>query len=204
MITITGSANRQFIFPSDLPSATVYYRDFDRIVNYLPHIQLVACYGPNQFRAVYQTIELGVYRVRIYCDVQVHFNEATRTLHVSPLYGPTPVKQSVSVQSLTAQGYFTSQSIFQWHDRMTRIDYRLQLKASLPKPLGLRLIPDVVMNQIADSIVRWRIDEIAEGFIERSTKAYRRRISPPPARPEFCPAALPLRAGRAPRDRQTD
>jgi hypothetical protein len=204
MISIAGSTDRQFIFPSDLPSATAYYRDVDRILTYLPHIQLVARYGPDQFRALYQTIELGVYRVRIYCDMQIHFDETTHTLHVDPLYGPTPVKQSVSVQSLTAQGFFTSRSIFHARDHAAEIDYRLQLKASLPKPLGLRLIPDAVINQIADSIVDWRIDEIAEGFIDRSIKEYRHRISLPPARPKLCPAALPLRAGRAPRGHQID
>jgi hypothetical protein len=194
-------------------SATSYYHDFNGIFNYLPHIQPVAQYGPNQFRALYHTIELGLYRVRIYCDLQVHFDAATQTLHVMPLPGLKPVKPVVTVSSLTAQGYFTSQSIFRAYGRSTHIDYQLQLYASLPKPFGLKLIPDGVMNQIAASITDWRIREIAEGFIEQSIRAYQRpaaiMVAPATlkshsARRESCSAGLPLRAGHAPRDRQID
>ncbi len=213
MITIAGSTHRHFIFPGDVGSATSYYCDFNCILNYLPHIQLVAQYGPNQFRALYHTIELGAYRVRIYCDLQVHFDVAAQTLHVTPLPGMNPVRQAVTVSSLTAQGYFTSQSIFHAHDHGTHIDYRLQLHASLPKPFGLILIPDAVMNQIAASITNWRIHEIAEGFIERSIQAYQRptsmmvagaTINSHSTRREACPVGLPLRAGLAPRDHQID
>ncbi len=202
MITIAGSAHRQFSFPADLRSATQYYRDFDTILTYLPHIHLITRYDSNQFRALYETIELGIYHVRIYCDLQVHFDEGMQTLHVTPLYGPPPVKQSVTVKSLVAQGYFNSQSIFHTPGDRTRIDYRLQLKARLPKPLGLSLIPDAVMNQIATSITEWRIHEIAEGFIERSITEYRRRVSRYAAPPEWCPVALPLPAVRDRRDRR--
>lgn len=213
MITIAGSTHRHFIFPGDVRSATSYYHDFNCIFNYLPHIQLIAQYSPNQFRALYHTLELGVYRVRIYCDLQVHFEAATQTLHVTPLHGVRPVEQLVTVSSLTAQGYFTSQSIFRAHDRCTHIDYQLQLRASLPKPFGLKLIPDAVMNQIAASITHWRIHEIAEGFIERSIQAYQRpasimvapaAITARSTRREPCSVGLPLRAGHAPRDRQVD
>ncbi len=213
MITIAGSTHRHFIFPGDVRSATSYYHDLNSILNYLPHIQLVAQYGPNQFRALYHTIELGAYRVRIYCDLQVHFDDAAQTLHVTPLPGMNPVRQAVTVSSLTAQGYFTSQSIFHAHDHGTYIDYQLQLHASLPKPFGLKLIPDAVMNQIAASITNWRIHEIAEGFIERSIQAYQRpaSIMAAPAalqshstQRESCSAWLPRRAGHVPSDHQTD
>ncbi len=188
------------MFPGDLRAATAYYRDFDTILGLLPHISLVHKYAPNQYRALYHTIELGVYRVKIYCDLQVHYDAATHTLDVTALPGRPPIKQSVTIQSLIAQGYFTSRSIFQADGPCTRIDYALQLQASLPKPFGLSLMPDVVMNQIANSIAEWRIHEIAEGFIARSIDAYR-AVSP--MRPELCPAVLPLPVVRERRDRQT-
>ena len=172
MITLNGSTQRQFVFPDTLAAATRYYRNFDAIFDLLPHICLVQKYGPNRYRALYHTIELGVYRVKIYCDLQVHFDEASQTLNVSPLLGPTPVRQSVSVQALVAQGQFTSQSVFVAHGDETRIDYKLRIAAALPKPIGLILVPDAAMNQVTNSIAGWRIHEIAGGFIDRSIAAY--------------------------------
>lgn len=204
MITLNGSTHRQFTFPGDLRAATAYYRDFDTILSLLPHISLVHKYAPNQYRALYHTTELGVYRVKIYCDLQVHYDALTHTLEVTALPGQPPIKQSVTVQSLIAQGFFTSRSIFRadggGETPRTHIDYALQLDARLPKPFGLSLMPDVVMTQIANSIAEWRIHEIAEGFITRSIQAYR-VVSP--TRPELCPAVLPLPVVRGRRDRQT-
>jgi len=200
VITLDGSTQRQFTFPGDLQAATDYYRDFDTILGLLPHITLVHKYAPNQYRALYHTTELGVYRVKIYCDLQVRYNAVTRTLEVNPLPGRPLIKQSVTVQALTAQGLFSSRSIFQADGSHTRIDYALQIGARLPKPFGLGLIPDGVMSHIANSIAEWRIHEIAEGFIAKSIEAYR---TAKPARPELCPVVLPRPVARVARDRQT-
>ncbi len=201
MITLNGSTQRQFVFPDTLAVATRYYRDFDAIFDLLPHISLVQKYGPNRFRALYHTIELGVYRVKIYCDLQMHFDEASQTLNVSPLLGPTPVRQSVSVQALVAQGQFTSQSVFVARGDETRVDYRLRIAAALPKPIGLSLVPDAAMNQVTHSIADWRIHEIAGGFIDRSIAMYQSAHS---VRRESCPAVLPRPVALAPVDLQID
>lgn len=203
MITLDGSTRRTFTFPDHLDAATRFYRDFDTVLQLLPHISLVQKYGPNQYRALYHTTELGAYRVKIYCDLHVQFQAATQTLHVAPLRGLPPVKQSVGVQALVAQGYFTSKSVFRTHGAETRVDYELQLGASLPKPFALSLVPDSVMNQIASSIADWRIHEIAEGFITRSIAAYHRQPIMTAA-PEYCPAALQPLAAREPASLQID
>ena len=179
----------------------VFYRDFSRILHYLPHIHLIKVYGPDQFRVMYHTLELGVYRVRIYCDLQVRFDEASQTLHVAPLWNKPPVKSEATVHSLTAQGYFTSQSIFRPRSDYCVVDYRLSLEARLPKPFGLMLMPDKVIEQIASNITDWRIHEIAGGFIKRSVQEYREQAAATmngvqavhSARPEWHPAAVALR-----------
>ncbi len=89
MIRITGTTRQTFSFPADVATASRFYRDFSRILHYLPHIQLVKAYGPDQFRVMYHTLELSVYRVRIYCDLQVSYDEASQTLHVTPLLEQT-------------------------------------------------------------------------------------------------------------------
>jgi hypothetical protein len=177
VIKITGTTRQTFSFPADVATASNFYRDFSHILRYLPHIHLIRAYGPDQFRVMYHTLELSVYRVRIYCDLQVRFDEASHTLHVTPLFNKPPVRSEATVHSLTAQGYFTSQSIFQGHGDYSVVDYQLSLEARLPKPFGLMLMPDRVIEQIASNITDWRIHEIAGGFIKRSVQEYREQAA---------------------------
>jgi hypothetical protein len=198
VIKITGSTRQTFSFPADLATAADFYRDFSRILHYLPHIHMVRAYGSEQFRVMYHTLELGVYRVRIYCDLQVRYDEASQTLHVAPLLNKPPVKSKATVRSLTTQGYFASQSVFRARGDHSVVDYQLSLEARLPRPLGLLLMPDKVIEQIASNITDWRIDEIASGFIRRSVHAYRRQATATAsgmsaagsAQQEWCPAAV--------------
>ncbi len=173
MILINGTSRQTFLFPADIATASKFYGDFGRILPYLPHIQLVKAYRPDQFRVMYHTLELNVYRVRIICDLQVHYNETTQTLHVTPLFDKPPVRPEVTINSLSAQGTFTSQSVFRAHGEQTSVDYGLNLEARLPKPFGLMLLPERVTQQIAQNITEWRIHEIAGGFIKRSIQEYR-------------------------------
>lgn len=173
MIKINGTTRQTFLFPSDVAEAVTFYGDFGRILPYLPHIYLIKAYRHDQFRVMYHTFELNVYRVRIVCDLQVHFNDATQTLHVAPIFDKPPVRTEATVNSLTAQGYFTSRSIFRAQGEQTSVDYGLDLEARLPKPFGLMLMPDKVLQQIAQNITEWRIHEIAGGFIKRSTQEFR-------------------------------
>jgi hypothetical protein len=189
VIKIAGTTRQTFNFPADIAVASNFYRDFSRILRYLPHIQLVKAYGPDQFRVMYHTLELSVYRVRIYCDLQVWYDEDTQTLHTAPLLNKPPVRSEATVHSLTAQGYFTSQSIFRSRGDHSLVDYRLSLEARLPKPFGLMLMPDKVIQQIAGNITDWRIHEIAGGFIKRSIQGYRQQALEDRARPEARAAA---------------
>jgi hypothetical protein len=192
MITIAGTTHQVFGFPADVTAASGFYRDFSRILHYLPHIHLIKAYGPDQFRVMYHTLELSVYRVRIYCDLQVRYDEAGQTLHVTPLLNKPPVRSEATVHSLTAQGYFTSRSIFRLHGDHSLVDYQLSLEARLPKPFGLMLMPDRVIEQIASNITDWRIHEIAGGFIKRSVQEYRGSLAQPvrPVRPEWQPVVV--------------
>ena len=194
MILINGTSRQTFIFPAEISTASAFYRDFSRILHYLPHIYLVKAYGPDQFRVMYHTLELNVYRVRIYCDLQVRYNETTQTLHVTPLFDKPAVRTEVTVNSLSGQGFFTSQSVFRVQGDQTCVDYGINLEARLPKPFGLMLMPDRVLQQIAGNITEWRVHEISNGFIKRSIQEYRElalRGSPEverASRPESCSA----------------
>jgi hypothetical protein len=174
VITLTGSVHRSFTFPANVPTTCAYYGDYQRLFRYLPHIHLVKVYAPNQFRLLYDTTELGMYRVQICCDLHAAFDQKTHALSLTPLTGVAPVRSSVTVTSLTAQGQYASVSTFRAAGDHTICDYRLELKATLPRPFGLSLMPNSMVNQIASNVTQWRIREIADGFIERSIEEFRR------------------------------
>ena len=172
MIEIAGSSRRSFTFPAELPLAYAYYGDVGRLLGYLPHICLVRAYEADRFRLLYQTTELGAYHIRIFADVQTTLEEDGWILRVHPLDGPEPVQPQAGLSSSTTQGYFTSRSVFRDEGAETRISYELQLEAQLPPPLGLRLMPGMVINRIAGSITKMRTRETVDGFIERSVSAF--------------------------------
>jgi hypothetical protein len=172
MMQVTGSTQRSFVFPTELPTAFAYFSDLDRILTYLPHICVVRAYRFNQFRMLYSTIELGVYHIRIFCDLQARLDEKERALSIIPLNGVPPAKTEKGVKSATTQGVFSSQSVFYADGGETTVEYSLELRAELPTPGGLRFMPRSVVNHIAHSITQSRISEIANGFIERSIDAF--------------------------------
>ena len=172
MITITGSVHRSFEFPSHSEAAFDFYANARRTLSMLPHISIVRQYCPDQYRMMYDTTELGIYRVRMLCDIQVELDRETSVLRIRPMTDPPPVAIEAGVYSLAGQGFFSSESIFRDTGQSTLVDYRFQLGADLPVPFGIRFMPESVLNGIASSITQWRIDEIVDGFIRRSLDTY--------------------------------
>lgn len=171
MIKVSGSARRAFVFPGELPLAYAYYSDVGRLLSYLPHICLVRAYGPDRFRLLYHATELGLYQIRLYADVQATLEDGW-VVRVDPLEGIPPVKAMAGVHSTSAQGYFSSQSVFHDEGDRTRIEYSLRLGGDLPTPQGLRLMPGMVVGRIARRITKMRMNEIANGFVERTGDAF--------------------------------
>lgn len=171
MIRVAGSARRSFIFPAELPLAYAYYADIGRVLSYLPHICLARTYGPDRLRLLYHSTELGIYQIRIFADVQTLLEDGP-VLRVHPLDRQPPVQPQSGAHSAMSQGYFTSQSIFHDMGNQTRIEYNLRLRADLPTPLSLRVMPGLIVDGITKSITNIRIREIAEGFIDRSIDAF--------------------------------
>ena len=171
MIRVAGSAHRSFLFPAERPLAYTYYADIGRALRHLPHICLAQTYGPDHLRLLYQSTELGIYRIRIFADVQTVVEDG-HVLHVQPVDNLPPIQVGSGAQSMTAQGEFASQSVFRDLGSQTEIEYTLRLQADLPKPGGLRVMPGLVVDSIARSITHTRIREIAAGFIARSVDAF--------------------------------
>lgn len=173
LIQITGSAQRYFSFPANLPTAMAYYSNLVPMLVHLPHICLIEDYGNNQFQACYTTTELGIYQVKIYCNLQAFVNPEVNTLQMVSLDGAPQVEAEAGFNFTTATGHFASKSVF-FEDEpdRTNIQYSLELRAELPKPFGLKYMFSDIVDKIAGSITYYRIDEIAEGFIKNSIKAF--------------------------------
>jgi len=174
MIQVAGSVSRSFLFPAPREAAVAYYCDFNQVVKHLSLISLVNELGNDRFRVMYHSTELGVYRIKIYCDVQTLFNEKENVLVVQTIddHPKMPVKSGWN--SSETHGAFASQSVFYEEGEQTRIEYKLHLRAAVPPPLGLRMVPAGVLNQIADNITAWRMDAIIDRFVEDTIKDFRR------------------------------
>jgi hypothetical protein len=172
MIQVSGSETRSFTVPAELPTAFAYYSDLGRILTYLPHISLVHAFSADQFRVLYSTTELGIYHIRIFCDLQASIDERQRSLILQPMTDVPQIRPAAGVKSATTHGYYRSKSVFRNTGSATSIEYSLELEAALPTPFGLRLAPGHVVNRIAHDITVRRTREIADGFIARSIDAY--------------------------------
>jgi hypothetical protein len=174
MIQVAGNARRTFAFPADLPTAFAYYSDVSRVLGYLPHIVLVRAFSYDQYRMLYDTVELGVYHIRIFCDIQTRLvaNGKQNLIRISPLTGVTPVEPHANLRAVTAQGAYTSTSTLHREGDRTEVEYSMALQARLPTPLGLRMMPGSMVDAIASNIAHARIHEIINGFVERSVEAF--------------------------------
>lgn len=172
MIKVIGSIERDFTFPGEPASALNYYSELERIAQYMPHIELVEVYNSHQIRVLYATTELGSYDINIYCDLQCKIDTADNTFTLLPLEGREEVPAKATLNSTMGQGMFALQARFTPNGAVSHVDYIIQLKAMLPRPLGMRLMPRRVVNRIAQNITDSRIREIADGFISDSVAAY--------------------------------
>lgn len=173
MIDIKATTRRTFIFPAPVPQALEFFSNFRRITEFLPHISLVQDFEDGRYRLLYATVELATYEIHIFADVATSLDEFAQTITVQPATNIKPVKSKATLRSLRASGSYSSQSFFrevgEWE---SEIEYVMELGATLPRPLGLNLIPTAVLNSIADNITHHRMEEIIDGFIERSILAF--------------------------------
>jgi hypothetical protein len=174
MIKITGSIKRSFIFPATVRESISFYSEFKRIIQFLPHISLVHMYSPNQIRVLFQSIELGAYTIRIFCDLACEADEENRAIKVFPVKIPLapPVLTETTVRGTTGHGLFSLDSYFYALGEKTRVEYVIRMQGQLDRPSAMKLMPRRVVNKIAQSITENRIREIADGFIQQSMGAF--------------------------------
>jgi hypothetical protein len=172
MIQIGGSAQRSFVFPANLRDAFACYRDIGGSFRFLPYISLVHRYAAGQYRLLYSSLESGLYRVKIFCDVLAAVEEDRYLIRISPFEGDSPVRAQAGLYSMTGQGFYNSEIHFTKCGDQTRIEYSIEMKASLPVPFTLRWIPDGLMEGIAQHHFYLHMDEVIDRFIEGSVQAY--------------------------------
>ena len=172
MIQIAGSAQRSYVFPAKLRDALAYYGDIGRSFRFLTYISVVHSYAAGQYRLLYNNLESGLYRVKIFCDVLAVVEEDRYLIRISPSERDPPVRAQAGLYSMTGQGFYSSEIHFSKCGEQTRIEYSIEMKASLPVPLTLRWIPDGLMNSIAQYRFYLHTDQVIDRFIEQSVLAY--------------------------------
>ena len=174
MIQVAGSVSRSFLFPASREIAANYYQDFKRVVKHLSLISMVKQIEADKFRVMYNSTELGIYNIKIYCDVQTIFDENESVLIVQTIDDHPKMPAKSGWNSSEAHGAFASQSVFYKEGDQTRIEYKLHLRAVVPPPLALRVVPTGVLDQIAGNITAWRMDTIVDQFVRSTIKDYHR------------------------------
>ena len=74
---------------------------------------------------------------------------------------------------MSGAGRYESTIRFRAHGDDTRIEYALKLSARVPTAASLRLLPAGLVQARTAQRFRARLDEILEGFAQRSIAAYR-------------------------------
>ncbi len=175
-IRLDGSVRRSFLFPASLDDTFAYYTRITHILQFLPHVTLLEALGENRYRVLYHSTELNVYRVRLYCDLRVDIDPRKHILTFAALEDSRPVTPKAGLDWLVAPGFYSSISVFhaRAEEGQTAVEYSLRLWADLPRPWGLGMLPNSTMNRIANAIARYRITEVADGFIKRTIADYLR------------------------------
>jgi len=169
MIEIKATTRRVFLFPAPVPLALHFFSDFRRVTQFLTHISLVREFENGRYRLLYSTVELAAYEIHIFADVATEVDEHTQTLTIRPAVDTVPVKSKARLRSLTAQGSYGSHSIFrEAENNHCQIEYIMELGATLPRPPGIKFVPESVLNSIADNITHRRMEEIIDDFITKS------------------------------------
>jgi hypothetical protein len=171
-IAIDGHVRRSFIFPAGIDVAFRFYRDLPRDFSFLRHIYVVRDNKSGCYRLKYETVEMGLYRVQIFCDVMAQFDQNPLTITFVSCPNEEPIPQKAGLHSLIAMGAYQSRSLFEDFNGQTLIHFELSLHANLSVPIGLAMIPAPVRKRVAQGISRYRIREIADSFISRSIKTY--------------------------------
>ncbi|NJN53702.1 MAG: hypothetical protein HC804_02455 [Anaerolineae bacterium] len=174
MIQISGSIQRSFIFPAEIAETLDFFSELIQVTQFMPHITLEHVYAPNQIRAMYESVELGAYTIRIFTDLEGKVDEEAQTISVYPVQIPTavPVQAGATMRETVGQGLFAIQAqLFDLEDQ-TRIEANLRLQAELEQPRGMNLMPKRVVNRIAQGITDHRLREMADGFIRTALDTY--------------------------------
>jgi hypothetical protein len=173
-LNIAVSDHREFTLAADLQAAAAHFRDFAKTLQDLPELRLAKTHANEKYRIVYSAAVAGVYRVDLYSDIQAQFDERDYVLVVSPLRGIAPVRPHVTLGSLTGQGEYSSRLALRAAGARTAATYDLAIAAAIPKPLALGLLPDAVARSAVERVVRRRVQEITDRFIERSIARLRK------------------------------
>ena len=168
MLHVSVSIHRKFKIACDLLGVEAHFRNFERMLEDLPDLNVSRVWGLHQYSIGYSMNFAGIYRVDLFSDVQARFDAADHVLVVSPLPGRPSVTAQATPWSLTGQGDYASRLVFHAQKDCTGADYDLTITADIPKPVRLNLVPDSVARIAVQAVVRRRVHEITDLFIVRT------------------------------------
>jgi hypothetical protein len=167
-IQIDGQARRGFIIPARRDAAFTYCCDFEKIFGLVPHLTIVRAYNDRCFRVRYQSTELGVYRIRIYADLQIILDEINWVLRLEPASGIDPVHPQAGWAAAEGHGWFTGQTRFYENEGDTKVVYNFRIQAQVPTPFSACILPPSMCRKIANSIASRRVKDITQSIVNNT------------------------------------
>mgnify|MGYP001157939851 CR=1 FL=1 len=174
MLHVSARIDRRFELPVRLAVAEAHFRDFRQTLPDLPELDLTAELGPGQYRVRYRATVRGVYQVELFTDIAAHYDDKAHALVVTALEGHEPVRSEVTLRSMKAHGRYASRLALAGKGVTTQVHYELAISADLPKPQGLRLLPDKLAAMAIEKVMQGRAEASTNAFIDRT----RQRLAP--------------------------
>jgi hypothetical protein len=172
VLNLSSSFQYAFQINTDRFTAYDYLADWRQSLPLLPYISIVKQHSGDCFRMLYSTRELGLYKVRIYCDAHLVCDDQKRILRFVPFEGILPVKSQAGIYSLTGHGFFTSETVFESRAHQTWLQYTLQIVSGVPIPGAYRYLPKAGLEDLLHALVQRRLEEIVTRFAERTTQVF--------------------------------
>lgn len=183
---ITGSARKKFYFPASQAVAFNYLGDVPQMMSLFPTVSIETkaslAGGEPAYRLRYESQEMGVYLVTVFCDAYLTLTPDQSALSLSPIRdaeSPFPaVKPKVSSNGAVAIGKFNLNVGFEPEsEEKTIVDYQLSIKTFLELGGFFNFMPKSLIEGMVAPLASDRLKDVVDRFIIDAVTTYRKNAN---------------------------
>ncbi|MEM7802557.1 MAG: hypothetical protein AAF633_25410 [Chloroflexota bacterium] len=180
---ITGSARKKFYFPASQETAFHYLGDVSQMMSLFPTVtietQSTLPSGEPAYRLRYESQEMGVYLVTVFCDAFLSLAPDQTRLSLLPIQDAdnpfAPVKPKVGSNGAVAIGKFNLNVGFEPEsEAKTIVDYQLSIKTFLELGGFFNFMPKSLIEGMVAPLASDRLKDVVDRFIIDAVTTYRK------------------------------